>query len=106
MVETTDVMFAADFIPAILAITRDTFVVFTSNVFALLGLRAMYFALASLMRLFRYLNYGLALILVFIGGRILLEQVLPMSMPLSLGIVGLILLLSVVASLPWPKQEE
>ncbi len=105
MVETTDVVFAADSIPAILAITRDTFIVFTSNVFALLGLRAMYFALASLMRLFHYLNYGLALVLAFIGGKILLERVLPMSMPLSLGVVGGILLLSVVASLLWPKPE-
>ena len=105
MVETTDVVFAADSIPAILAITRDTFVVFTSNVFALLGLRAMYFALASLMRLFHYLNYGLALVLTFIGGKILLERVLPLSMPLSLGVVGSILLLSVVASLLWPKPE-
>ena len=106
MVETTDVVFAADSIPAILAITRDTFVVFTSNVFALLGLRAMYFALASLMRLFHYLNYGLALVLAFIGSKILLERVLPMSMPLALGVVGAILLLSVVASLIWPKAEE
>ena len=106
MVETTDVVFAADSIPAILAITRDTFVVFTSNVFALLGLRAMYFALASLMRLFHYLNYGLALVLAFIGAKILLERVLPLSMPLSLGVVGAILLLSVVASLIWPKPEE
>ena len=105
MVETTDVVFAADSIPAILAITRDTFIVFTSNVFALLGLRAMYFALASLMRLFHYLNYGLALVLAFIGGKILLERVLPLSMPLSLGVVGGILLLSVVASLLWPKPE-
>ncbi|MCI1186828.1 TerC family protein [Hymenobacter sp. DH14] len=105
MVETTDVVFAADSIPAILAITRDTFIVFSSNVFALLGLRAMYFALASLMRLFHYLHYGLALILAFIGSKILLEQVLPMSMPLSLGIVGALLLLSVVASLLWPKKE-
>ena len=103
LVETTDVVFAADSIPAILAITRDTFIVFTSNVFALLGLRAMYFALASLMRLFHYLHYGLALILAFIGTKILLEQVLPLSMPLSLGIVGAILLLSVAASLRWPK---
>ena len=74
MVETTDVVFAADSIPAILAITRDTFIVFTSNVFALLGLRAMYFALASMMPLFHYLHYGLSLILVFIGAKILLES--------------------------------
>ena len=106
MVETTDVVFAVDSVPAVLAITRNTFIVFTSNVFALLGLRAMYFALASLMRLFHYLNYGLALVLAFIGAKILLERVLPMSMPLSLGVVGAILLLSVVATLIWPKPEE
>lgn len=105
MVETTDVVFAADSIPAILAITRDTFIVFTSNVFALLGLRAMFFALASLMRLFHYLNYGLAFILAFIGGKILLEEVLPLSMPFSLGIVGVVLLLSIAASLRWPKRR-
>jgi tellurite resistance protein TerC len=105
MVETTDVVFAADSIPAILAITRDTFVVFTSNVFALLGLRAMYFALASMMRLFHYLHYGLSLILVFIGFKILLENVYPIPMPWALGVVGGLLALSVLASLLWPKQE-
>ncbi|GAA4036136.1 hypothetical protein GCM10022409_21340 [Hymenobacter glaciei] len=105
MVETTDVVFAADSIPAILAITCNTFVVFTSSVFALLGLWALHFALASLLQLFHYLHYGLALNLVFIGGKTLLEHVLPLSMPLSLGIVGAILLLSMVASLLWPKQE-
>lgn len=106
MVETTDVVFAADSIPAILAITRDTFVVFTSNVFALLGLRAMYFALARMMRLFHHLHYGLSLILVFIGAKILLENVFPIPMPWALGVVGGLLLLSVVASLLWPKKEE
>lgn len=105
MVETTDVVFAADSIPAILAITRDTFVVFTSNVFALLGLRAMYFALASMMRLFHYLHYGLSLILVFIGGKILLDNLLPIPMPAALGVVGGLLMLSVLASLIWPKKE-
>jgi tellurite resistance protein TerC len=105
MVETTDVVFAADSIPAILAITRDTFVVFTSNVFALLGLRAMYFALASMMRLFHYLHYGLALILVFIGAKILLEQVLPIPMSYALGIVGGLLALSVLASVLWPQKS-
>ena len=105
MVETTDVVFAADSIPAILAITRDTFIVFTSNVFALLGLRAMYFALASMMRLFHYLHYGLSLILVFIGAKILLESIYPIPMPVALGVVGGLLLLSVLASLVWPKKE-
>ena len=105
MVETTDVVFAADSIPAILAITRDTFIVFTSNVFALLGLRAMYFALASMMRLFHHLHYGLSLILVFIGAKILLESVVPIAMPVALGVVGGLLVLSVVASLVWPKRD-
>ncbi|MBH8570904.1 TerC family protein [Microvirga sp. STS02] len=105
MVETTDVMFAVDSIPAILAITRDTFIVFTSNVFALLGLRAMYFALASMMRLFHHLHYGLSLILVFIGAKILLENMVPIPMPVALGVVGTLLVLSVVASLLWPKRE-
>lgn len=105
MVETTDVVFAADSIPAILAITRDTFIVFTSNVFALLGLRAMYFALASMMRLFHHLHYGLSLILVFIGGKILLEDLVPIPMPVALGVVGGLLVLSVVASLLWPKKS-
>ena len=105
MVETTDVVFAADSIPAILAITRDTFIVFTSNVFALLGLRAMYFALASMMRLFHYLHYGLSLILIFIGAKILLESIYPIPMPIALGVVGSLLLLSVLASLVWPKKE-
>ena len=104
MVETTDVVFAADSIPAILAITRDTFIVFTSNVFALLGLRAMYFALASMMPLFHYLHYGLSLILVFIGAKILLESFFAIPMPVALGVVGGLLVLSVLASLIWPKQ--
>ena len=110
MIETTDVVFAADSIPAILAITRDTFVVYTSNVFALLGLRALYFALASLMRLFHYLNYGLAFILIFIGGKLLAEDILrerfnlELPMPVSLGIVGVLLLGSVGASLLWAKK--
>jgi tellurite resistance protein TerC len=104
LVETTDVVFAADSIPAILAISRDTFVVYTSNVFALLGLRALYFALASLMQLFHYLHYGLALILIFIGGKLLLEDIYPLPMPLALGAVGVLLLGSVGASLLWPKK--
>ncbi|MDF7812346.1 TerC family protein [Hymenobacter sp. YC55] len=106
MVETTDVVFAVDSIPAILAVSRDTFIVYTSNVFALLGLRALYFALEGLMRLFHYLHYGLSLILIFIGSKLLLSEVYHMSMGLSLGVVGVILALSIVASLLFPKQEE
>ncbi|SDY28824.1 TerC family protein [Hymenobacter psychrophilus] len=106
MVETTDVIFAADSIPAILAVSRDTFIVYTSNVFALLGLRALYFALEGLMRLFHYLHYGLALILVFIGGKLLLEDFVHVSLTWSLGTVGAILLLSVALSLLFPKPKE
>ena len=111
MIETTDVVFAADSIPAILAITRDTFIVYTSNVFALLGLRALYFALARLMVLFHYLHYGLALILIFIGGKLLTEGFLrehfnfELSVPVSLGVVGALLLGAVAASLLWPKNN-
>ncbi|WP_324676835.1 TerC family protein [Hymenobacter sp. GOD-10R] len=111
MVETTDVVFAADSIPAILAVSRDTFIVYTSNVFALLGLRAMYFALAGLMKLFHYLHYGLALILVFIGFKLLTTDYLAtrgyeIPMSISLGLVGLILAVSVLVSVLLPKKEE
>ncbi|UOR06043.1 TerC family protein [Hymenobacter aerilatus] len=106
MVETTDVVFAADSIPAILAVSRDTFIVFTSNVFALLGLRAMYFALAGLMRLFHYLHYGLSFILIFIGGKLLLSEYVHISMGIALGIVGAILLGSVLLSVLFPKAEK
>ncbi|RPD47590.1 TerC family protein [Hymenobacter sediminis] len=105
MVETTDVVFAADSIPAILAISRDTFIVYTSNVFALLGLRALYFALEGLMRLFHYLHYGLSLILIFIGGKLLLANLVHIPMGISLGIVGFILAGSVGLSLLFPKQD-
>ncbi len=71
VVETTDLLFAVDSIPAILAITRDAFIVYTSNVFAILGLRSMYFALAGMMEMFRYLHYGLSLVLVFVGAKML-----------------------------------
>ncbi|SMB97864.1 Integral membrane protein TerC [Hymenobacter roseosalivarius DSM 11622] len=106
MVETTDVVFAADSIPAILAVSRDTFIVYTSNVFALLGLRALYFALEGLMRLFHYLHYGLSLILIFIGFKLLVTDYLHIPMALSLGVVGFILAVSVVVSLLFPKKEE
>ena len=106
MVETTDVVFAADSIPAILAVSRDTFVIFTSNMFALLGLRALYFALAGLMRMFHYLHYGLSAILIFIGGKLMISEFYEIPMTISLGVVGFILLLSVVVSLLLPKQEE
>jgi tellurite resistance protein TerC len=105
MVETTDVVFAADSIPAILAVSRDTFIVYTSNVFALLGLRALYFALEGLMRLFHYLHYGLSLILIFIGGKLLFQEIYHIPMGISLGVVGFILGMSIVLSLLLPKKD-
>lgn len=106
MVETTDIVFAMDSIPAILAISRDTFIVYTSNVFALLGLRALYFALSGIMKLFHYLHYGLSLILVFIGVKLVLSDWYHFDMKYALMIVGGILALSVIASLLFPKKDE
>lgn len=98
VVETTDVVFALDSIPAILAITRDPFIVYTSNVFAILGLRALYFALAGVMEMFQYLHYGLSAILVFIGVKMVLADVYEVPTAVSLGIVGMLLAVSILAS--------
>jgi tellurite resistance protein TerC len=105
VIETTDVAFAADSIPAVLAITRDPFIVYTSNVFAILGLRSLYFALAGLMDAFQYLHYGLALILTFIGVKMLISNFVHLPTWIALGVVGLVLTLSVVASLLFPKAK-
>ena len=99
LVEATDLVFAVDSIPAIFAVTDDPFIVFTSNIFAILGLRAMYFLLADLAGRFHLLKYGLAVILVFIGAKMLLLDVVKIPVGIALGIVGLILAVSVVASL-------
>jgi len=98
-VETTDIIFAVDSIPAILAITLDPFIVYTSNVFAILGLRALYFALAGVMELFHHLHYGLSVVLVFVGIKMLITDLykIPVSIPLS--VVAGILLISVMASI-------
>ena len=77
VIESTDVLFAVDSVPAIFGVTKDPFIVFTSNIFAILGLRALYFLLAGVMDLFRYLNYGLAAVLVFVGGKMVGEFWLP-----------------------------
>jgi tellurite resistance protein TerC len=112
-VETTDVVFAADSIPAVFGITQDWFIVFTSNVFAILGLRALYFALASVMRMFRYLSIGLSVLLVFIGGKMLYEtgyhalygeeHKLPIG--ISLGFIVLVLVVSILASAIIPQRR-
>jgi tellurite resistance protein TerC len=104
MIETTDVVFAADSIPAVLAISRDPFIVYTSNVFAILGLRSLYFALSGMMTAFHYLQYGLAIILLFIGAKMVLSNFYHIPIGIALGTVGGILVLSVVASLVFPKK--
>ena len=106
VVETTDVLFAVDSIPAILAITLNAFIVYTSNVFAILGLRSMYFALAGMMELFHYLHYGLALVLIFVGAKMLGSHYLELPTELALGIVAGILIVSVLASLIHPQKRE
>jgi tellurite resistance protein TerC len=98
VVETTDLVFALDSLPAVLAITKDGFVALTSNVFAILGLRSLYFALNGVMQLFRYLKLGLAIILVFIGVKMLIEPWVDISTVVSLGVIGGVLTMSVLAS--------
>ncbi|MBI4576110.1 MAG: TerC family protein [Planctomycetes bacterium] len=98
-IEATDVVFAVDSIPAIFAVTRDPFIVFTSNICAILGLRALFFVLAGVMKKFRHLDKGLALVLGFVGLKMLLKDILPIPIELSLGLVALILGVSVAASL-------
>ena len=98
-VETTDVIFSVDSIPAIFAITRDPFIVYTSNVFAILGLRALYFVLAGVMEMFVYLKVGLSFVLCFVGAKMLLVDFYKIPIGVSLGVVGGILILSVIASL-------
>jgi tellurite resistance protein TerC len=108
VVETTDVVFAMDSIPAILSITDDAFIVYTSNVFALLGLRSLYFALAGIMKLFHYLHYGLSIILIFIGCKMMIKWKWDYEVPIeiALSVVGGILILSVLISVWFPKKES
>jgi len=103
IVETTDVVFALDSVPAVLAVTRNPFLVYTSNVFAMLGLRSLYFVLAGAVERFRYLRAGLAAILVFFGARLLLTDVIAVPNHLSLAVIAAALGLSVIASLRWPR---
>ena len=99
LVGVTDVIFAVDSIPAIFAITADPFIVLTSNIFAILGLRAMFFLLAAMAAKFHLLNYGLAVILLFIGAKMLLIDWVHIPIGLSLGVVALILIVSMLLSL-------
>jgi tellurite resistance protein TerC len=103
IVDTTDIIFATDSIPAIFAVTRDPFIVYTSNICAVLGLRALYFLLASVVDKFVYLKLGLSLVLVFIGAKMLLEHFLHIPIIAALGVVGLVLGTAIFASVKWPR---
>ncbi len=106
IVETTDILFATDSIPAILAISNDPFVVYTSNVFAILGLRSLFFALSGMMKLFHYLNYGLAVVLMFIGAKMLVSFRYHLPTWVALLVIATALGISVLASLVFPQKEE
>jgi tellurite resistance protein TerC len=106
LVETTDVVFALDSIPAIFGVTRNPFLVYTSNVFAILGLRSMYFVLASVIGKFHLLKYGLSVVLAFVGVKMLLSEKFPISIGVSLGVVAGVLLTSVLLSLVIKPSEE
>jgi tellurite resistance protein TerC len=106
VVETTDVVFATDSIPAILAISRDSFIVYTSNVFAILGLRSLFFALAGMMKMFHLLHYGLAVILIFIGAKMLASNWWEISTGWALATVAGVLAVAVAFSLAFPAKEK
>ncbi len=107
LVETSDVMFAIDSIPAIFAVTRDPFLVFTSNVFAILGLRALYFAVAGMMHKFRYLKLSLVFILAYVGVKMILSHHYPIPNLVSLSIIGAALSIGMLASiLSTPREEK
>jgi len=105
LVEFTDLIFAIDSIPAIFGVTRDPFIVFTSNIFAVLGLRTLYFLLAAVVDRFYLLKYGLAAILTFVGVKMIVEHWVHIDILLSLGVVLALLFASIVASLIWPQRE-
>jgi tellurite resistance protein TerC len=106
VIETTDIVFAIDSIPAILSITVHPFIVFTSNVFAILGLRALYFAISGVMRLFAYLHFGLSAILVFVGVKMLITDFYKIPVSIALIVVGGILTVSIILSLLLPPPKE
>jgi tellurite resistance protein TerC len=106
LVEATDLIFAVDSIPAIFGITRDPFLVFTSNIFAVMGLRSLFFLLAHVVTKFHLLKYGLAVILTFVGVKMIIESWVHIPILLSLAVVLGVLLISIVASLIWPKARQ
>ena len=106
VVETTDIVFAVDSIPAVLAITLNAFIVYTSNVFAIIGLRSMYFAVAGMMDLFEYLHYGLSAVLILIGTKMLASHYFVVPTVVALGTVAGVLVLSVLASVLFPRKAK
>lgn len=104
VIETTDLVFATDSIPAVFAVSQDPFIVYSSNVFAILGLRSLYFALAGLMDLFYYLRVGLSIVLSFIGLKMIMMDIFPIHISVALGFVALVLTISVVASVMRSKR--
>jgi tellurite resistance protein TerC len=106
VIETTDIVFSVDSIPAILAITLNAFIVYTSNVFAILGLRSMYFAVSGLMKVFRFLHYGLALVLILVGLKMLAADHFRVPTAATLGVVAGVLLISVLASVAFPSNRR
>jgi tellurite resistance protein TerC len=106
VIETTDILFAVDSVPAVLAITLNAFIVYTSNVFAILGLRSMYFALAGMIEIFHYLHYGLSAVLIFIGAKMLVSHFYTIPTEWALGTVGGLLAISIVASLVFPTTTQ
>jgi TerC family integral membrane protein len=105
VIETTDVLFAVDSIPAILAVTLNAFVVYTSNVFAILGLRSMFFAMARLLKAFRFLHYGLAVVLILVGLKMLAADYYRVPIGITLGVVAGVFLVSIAASVEFPAKK-
>ena len=105
LIETTDLIFALDLIPAVLAITRDPYIVYTSNIFALLGLRALYFVLAGVVQRFQYLRPGLAVILCFVACKMLLTGIVDISVAASMSVIVGIVLVAIATSWVFPSAE-
>jgi tellurite resistance protein TerC len=106
VIETTDVLFAIDSIPAVLAITLNAFIVYTSNVFAILGLRSMFFAISGLMKVFRFLHYGLAVVLILVGLKMIAADYFRVPIAATLGVVAGVLLTSILLSTAFPVINQ
>jgi tellurite resistance protein TerC len=106
LIETTDVLFAVDSIPAVLAVTLNAFIVYTSNVFAILGLRSLYFAVSRLMKIFRFLHFGLAAVLVLVGTKMLTTKYFRISTAATLGLVAGVILISIAISVLLPAKDR